>query len=76
MWGKVVKKVKLMMVLSVLLTGCSAQYTSNGEQMYLQSRNGVNLVIPTPLTTANISDFYVLPPQNQDARVSVVPPPA
>lgn len=70
------KKVRLMMVLPVLLTGCSAQYTSNGEQLYLQSKNGVNLVILKPLTTENISDFYVLPPQNQDARVSVVPPPA
>ena len=70
------KKIRIIMVLSVLLKGCSAQYTSNGEQQYLQSKNGVNLVVPSPLTTANISDFYVLPPQNQDARVSVVPPPA
>mgnify|MGYP000314146805 CR=1 FL=1 len=69
------KKVRLMMVLSVLLTGCSAQYTSNGEQQYLQSRNGVNLVVPPPLTAENISDFYNLPAQNQDARVSVAPPP-
>lgn len=70
------KKVRLIMVLSVLLTGCSAQYTSNGEQQYLQSRNGANLVVPPPLTAVNISDFYDLPSQNQDARVSVVPPPA
>lgn len=64
------------MMLSLLLTGCSAQYTTNGEQQYLQSRNGLRLVVPPPLTTANISDFYDLPPQNQDARVSVVPPSA
>ena len=70
------KKVRLMMVLSVLLTGCSAQYTSNGEQQYLKSRNGVNLVVPPSLSTVNISDFYDLPSQNQDARVTVAPPPA
>ena len=70
------KKVRLMIGLAVVLTGCSAQYTSNGEQQYLQSRNGVNLVVPPPLTAMNISDFYNLPPQNRDARVSVVPPPA
>lgn len=70
------KKARLMIGVCVVLTGCSAQYTSNGEQQYLQSKNGVNLVVPPPLTMTNISDFYNLPPQNQDARVSVVPPPA
>ena len=71
------KEVKLIVVLSLLLAGCSAQYTSSkGEQKYMQSRNGPKIVVPPPLTSANISDFYDLPPQNQDARVSVVPPPA
>ena len=58
----------------LLLNSCSMQYTSNGEQHYLESRNGVNLVVPPPLTTTNISHFYDLPPQNQDARVSIEPP--
>lgn len=69
------KEVKLIMVLSLLLAGCATQYTSKGEQKYLRSQNGTKLVISPPLATENISDFYDLPPQNQDARVSVVPPP-
>ncbi len=66
-------KIGLMIALSLLLTACSAQYTSNGEQQYLKSRNGVGLVVPPPLSTANISDFYDLPLQKQDAKVSIVP---
>ena len=61
-------------VLVLLLSACSAQYTSNGEQQYLKSRNGVNLVVPPPLTSTNISHFYDLPSQNQDAKVSIEPP--
>ena len=57
-----------------LLTACSAQYTSNGEQQYLSSRNGAVLIVPQPLTSSNISHFYDLPPQTQDATVSIVPP--
>ena len=67
-------KIGCVVVVSLLLSACSAQYTSNGEQQYLKSRNGVNLVIPPPLTSANISHFYDLPPQNQDAQVSIEPP--
>lgn len=62
------------MVLPLLLTACSAQYTSNGEQQYLQSKNGARLVVPPSLSTANISDFYDLPSQSQDAKVSITPP--
>ncbi len=69
------EKIGCMAVLSLLLlSGCSAQYTSNGEQQYLQSRNGVNLVVPLPLTSTNISHFYDLPSQNQDAKISTEPP--
>ena len=68
------KKVGLLMVLSLLLTACTAQYTSNGEQHYLKSRNGAKLVVPPSLSAANISDFYDLPPQPHDARVSIKPP--
>ena len=56
-----------------LLASCTAQYTSNGEQHYLQSKNGPTLVVPKPLTSANLSNFYDLPPQNQDARVDIKP---
>lgn len=68
------KKVGLVIVLSMLLSACGMQFTSNGEQHYLQSHNGANLVVPPPLTTANISHFYDLPPQNQNARIGVEPP--
>lgn len=68
------RKIGCMVVLSLLLSACSAQYTSNGEQLYLKSRNGVNLVVPPPLTSANISHFYDLPSQNQDAKISIEPP--
>lgn len=67
------KNVVLLMLLSMLVS-CSAKYTSNGESVYLKSRNGVNLQIPPPLVTSNISHFYDLPPQNQDAHVEILPP--
>ena len=62
-----------MLILSFVLLGCANQYTTNGEYHYMQSKNGPKLVVPPPLTDANISDFYDLPAQNQDARVSINP---
>lgn len=53
--------------------GCS-RYASNGERLYLNSRNGSTLEVPPPLSRANISSFYDLPQQNQDAHVSIAPP--
>jgi len=69
-----VKKIGLVMGLLVLLTACVDQYASNGEQQYVYSHNGVIPVVPPPLTAANISNFYDLPAQNQNAKVSVTPP--
>jgi uncharacterized lipoprotein len=69
-----VKRLGWVSVAGLLLTACSAQYTSNGEQLYLKSRNGDSLVVPSPLTSGDISHFYDLPPQNKDAHVDVVPP--
>lgn len=57
----------------LVLSGCS-RYATNGENLYLGSRNGPKLEVPPPLTRANISNFYDLPQQNQDARVSIAPP--
>ncbi len=57
----------------LLLTACS-KYSTNGENLYLQSRNGAKLEIPPPLTRANINDFYNLPVQNQNAMVNIEPP--
>ncbi|WP_420324033.1 hypothetical protein [Legionella oakridgensis] len=63
-----------MTLLALLLSSCASYYSSNGEKKYLESRNGPNLVVPPPLTSANISHFYDLPPQNQDPRVRIEPP--
>lgn len=68
------KKLSFIVCTALVLSACSGRYSSNGESLYLKSRNGVKLEVPPPLTKANISDFYDLPPQNQDARVSIAPP--
>ena len=59
---------------SLFLGACSGHYASNGESIYLTCRNGPGLVVPPPLTQSNISHLYDLPPQNQNAVVSIVPP--
>lgn len=72
--GNVVKRLSFIIVAALALCACSGKYASNGENLYLKSRNGEKLEVPPPLTRANISDFYNLPPQNEDARVSIAPP--
>ncbi|CAM3036997.1 Uncharacterised protein [Legionella steigerwaltii] len=67
------KKLCFIVFVALVLSGCS-RYASNGENLYLSSRNGPPLEVPPPLTRANISNFYDLPQQNQDARVSIAPP--
>ena len=67
------KKVGLI-ILSALLAACNIKYTSNGEHQYLQSRNGVDIVVPPPLTANNISHFYDVPSQDHGAQVSIEPP--
>ncbi|HBI20981.1 MAG TPA: hypothetical protein DDY37_00070 [Legionella sp.] len=66
-----VKRLTYICLCSVFLVACSA---SSGSDLYLKSTNGPDLVVPQPLTTANMGDFYKLPPQHQDARVSIDPP--
>lgn len=68
------KKLGFVLLATLALSACSSRYSSNGENLYLQSRNGVKLEVPPPLTSANLSSFYDLPPQNQSARVSIAPP--
>ena len=71
----VVKKTRFIVVIALLwLTACSSYYASNAETNYLKSHNGPDLVVPSPLTKTNMGYFYNLPPQNQNAVVSVVPP--
>lgn len=67
------KKISFMIIGLLVLSGCS-RYASNGESLYLKSRNGEKINVPSPLTSSNISSFYDLPAQNQDARVSIEPP--
>lgn len=62
----------LLIILS--LTACN-RYASNGEILYLRSHNGVPLEVPPPLTSSNLSNFYDLPPQTHNPRVSIIPPP-
>ncbi|MFA6303252.1 MAG: hypothetical protein WC627_09000 [Legionella sp.] len=62
-------------VLAVLaLSACSSRYSSNGENVYLMSKNGVGVQVPPPLTSAGISHFYDLPAQTQSAQVNIAPP--
>ncbi|WP_045096147.1 hypothetical protein [Legionella fallonii] len=68
------KKLGFVVLATLALSACSSRYSSNGENLYLQSRNGVQIEVPPPLTSANISHFYDLPPQNQNPQVSIAPP--
>ena len=72
--GNRVKKLSFIVGAVVLLSACSGRYSSNGESLYLKNNHGTTLEVPPPLTRENISDFYNLPPQNQEARVNIVPP--
>ncbi len=67
------KKLMYVVVAGLVLSGCS-RYSSTGEQLYMQSRNGVKVQVPYPLTIENMSHFYDLPAQNKDAQVSIAPP--
>ena len=59
----------------VLLTlGACSKYSSNGENLYLQSRNGQKVEVPPPLTSSHISNFYDLPEQAQNANLNIEPP--
>lgn len=68
------KKLSFIVLAMLILSACSSRYSSGGEALYLQSKNGAKVQAPAPLTNANINNFYDLPPQNEDARVSIAPP--
>ncbi|MBI2786910.1 MAG: hypothetical protein HYX60_11675 [Legionella longbeachae] len=68
------KKLSFIVFFVVLVISGCGRYISKGETLYLGSRNGPTLEVPPPLTRANINNFYDLPQQNQDARVSIDPP--
>lgn len=67
-------KINVLVVGVLSLVACSSRFDNSGEQRYLSSRNGAQLVVPPALTTTNISYFYTLPAQTQQARVAIEPP--
>ncbi len=71
--GNCVKKLSCMVLCSLFVMSCS-KYSSNGENLYLQSQNGLKIEVPPPLTSSNISSFYDLPAQTQNAKVNIEPP--
>lgn len=60
-------------ILAISVCACS-QYASNADKQYLNSRNGTALVVPSPLTSLQISHFYDLPKQDNHTAVSIAPP--
>lgn len=64
----------LVLCLAVFLLSCASHYASDGEQRYKKSKNGSGIVVLPPLTDTNMSHFYDLPDQNQNADVSISPP--
>lgn len=59
------------------VVGCSSlEYASNEPQQYLKSKNGQDLEVPPALSSENLSDFYRLPnqPQNAKLKVNTAPP--
>lgn len=53
----------------------TGEFDSNYKSAYLHSKNGSNLIIPKPLTDANLSDFYLLPNQTTSVLVISTNPP-
>ncbi len=68
------RKIVWIILMTGFLSSCASYYSSTGEKQYLQSRNGPTLVVPPPLTRDNVSEFYTLPEQNQDANIGIEPP--
>jgi uncharacterized lipoprotein len=71
--GDVVKKLSFVVLGLMVLTSCS-RYSSSGESVYLKSHNGPKVTVPSPLSGSNISTFYDLPEQKQDAKINIDPP--
>lgn len=61
-----------------LLAGCFTldrnEFASSNTDSYLSSKNGKDLIVPPTLTKDNLSDFYVLPDQNQNPKIGTQPP--
>lgn len=67
------KKIVVLIVINFLLAACSSPYSSVGENIYMKAHNAPMLAVPSPLTSAYISSFYVLPDQNKPVLVNISP---
>jgi uncharacterized lipoprotein len=67
-----VKKIIAVLIL-VLLSACNSRYATNGETVYLQSKNGPHLDVPVQ-GADKISHFYDLPQPTQAPKISIEPP--
>ncbi|MCH9756786.1 MAG: hypothetical protein K0U37_06330 [Gammaproteobacteria bacterium] len=55
-------------------TAWSVPFATNDKTQYLESKNAPDLVVEKPLTKANMSGFYRLPPAPKNPKVDVLPP--
>ena len=49
-------------------------FASNDKTQYLDSKNAPDLVVEPPLTTANLSGFYHLPPPPKTPKIDNLSP--
>ncbi|MDF1645943.1 MAG: hypothetical protein P1U61_03030 [Legionellaceae bacterium] len=49
-------------------------FATNNKTQYLDSKNAPDLVVSPPLTAANLSGFYRLPPAPKNPKVDILPP--
>lgn len=70
-----IQKMGLLVLVLIGVSACTSKYATNGEKLYLNSRNGPGLVVPPPLSSFSLSNFYRLPQQsNPNPQVSLAPP--
>lgn len=67
------KKILIASIIFISLNACTSPYASTGERQYLKSVNGSQLIVPAPLTEANLTHFYDLPAPTH-AAVKINPP--
>lgn len=71
---KDVRKIGYWLIAVCCLTSCAVKYASNDKAQYLLSKNGPQIEVPPPLTSANISNFYELPNPAEERKIGVTPP--
>ena len=80
------KHIFILFVLAIGLSACSmpfeepihtklqVPFSSSDKTQYLDSKNAPDLVVEQPLTKANLSGFYRLPPPPKNPKVGIEPP--